>query len=158
MGVLASRSPHRPNPIGLSAVRLLEIKADAPGGAEIKVAGVDILDGTPILDIKPYIAYADSIADSNSGWAEEPIRRYEVVFSEQALKATEKRARSGHPQLKDLIVQMLELDPRPAFQKRKMPPASPAAEGTSYGFRLLDFDIQWKIQNGQLVVLDVVDL
>ncbi|CAK9253100.1 unnamed protein product, partial [Sphagnum jensenii] len=155
VGVLASRSPHRPNPIGLSAVRILEIHADAAGGPEIRVAGVDILDGTPVLDIKPYLPYADSIGDAKSGWAEEPIVRTPVEFSEQGQIALDNRSGDKYPQLRELIVQILELDPRPAFQKRKMPPSSPAAEGTSYGFRLLDFDVKWKIKEAKFVVLDV---
>lgn len=157
VGVLASRSPHRPNPIGLSAVKILEILPDAKGGPEIRVAGVDILDETPVLDIKPYLPYADSITDASSGWAEEPIARHEVVFTDQGLKALGDRAGDKYPELKKLIIQMLELDPRPAFQKRKMPPESSVAEGTSYGFRLLDFDVKWKIEKAKFVVLDIID-
>ena len=67
VGVLASRSPHRPNPIGLSAVKLERIDLDAAGGIEIHVTGVDVLDGTPVLDIKPYLPYADSIPEASSG-------------------------------------------------------------------------------------------
>ncbi len=158
VGVLASRSPHRPNPIGLSAVKLERIDFDAKGGPEIHVRGVDILDGTPILDIKPYLPYCDSIPDANAGWAEEPIERVAVVFSEQAEKAIELRSGEKHPNLKKLITEMLELDPRPSFQKRRMPPGSPQAEGTKYGFNLFEFDVKWQIEGAQFHVLDVVDL
>ena len=154
VGVLASRSPHRPNPIGLSAVKLQRIDLEAPGGIEIHVEGVDILDGTPVLDIKPYISYADSIPDAVAGWADEPIVRTPVVFSEASLASISRLNRSN---LKELITQMLELDPRPAFQKRRMPPSSPEAEGTSYGFRLFDFDVKWRILDEKFHVLDVVD-
>lgn len=157
VGVLASRSPHRPNPIGLSAVRLEKIDRNAPGGIEIHVSGVDLLDGTPVLDLKPYVPYADSIPEASAGWAEEPLRRIPVHFSPQALEAIQARTDETHPHLKELITGMLELDPRPAFQKKKMPPDSIEAEGTSYGFRLFDWDIKWQIQKGQFVVLDVVD-
>ncbi len=159
VGVLASRSPHRPNPIGLSAVRLERVDLDAPGGPEIHVRGVDILDGTPVLDIKPYIAYADSIPDARAGWADEPIIRTPVRFSVQGELATAERAQraGGYPNLRELVVQMLELDPRPAFQKRRSPPDSPAAQGTRYGFLLHGFDVKWEIRDGEFVVLDLVD-
>lgn len=160
VGVLASRSPHRPNPIGLSAVKLERIDLDAPGGPEIHVRGVDILDGTPVLDIKPYIAYADSIPDARAGWAEEPIARTPVRFSPQGEAATAERAAraGGYANLKELVIQMLELDPRPAFQKRRLPPDSPEAQGTRYGFLLHGFDVKWEIRDGEFVVLDLVDV
>jgi tRNA (adenine37-N6)-methyltransferase len=67
-GILATRAPHRPNPIGLSAVRLLGIE-----GTVLRIRGLDMLDGTPVLDIKPYLPYADTIADANSGWLEDAV-------------------------------------------------------------------------------------
>jgi tRNA-Thr(GGU) m(6)t(6)A37 methyltransferase TsaA len=155
VGVFASRSPHRPNPIGLSVVKLTRIDWEAKGGIEIHVTGVDILDGTPVLDIKPYIPYADSVPDANPGWAAEPIARTPVEFSEKALEAIARR--KERPELQTLILQMLELDPRPAFQKRRMPPDDPRTQGTRYGFRLLDYDVKWEIRDGRFVVLDVVD-
>lgn len=152
VGVLASRSPHRPNPIGLSAVRLDKVDWNATGGIELHVSGVDILDGTPILDIKPYIPYADSIPRANSGWAEQPIEKMPVEFSSQALESL---ATKKDPNLRELIIEMLELDPRPAFQKRQMPANSPEAEGSRYGFRLFDYDVRWQILPGRFLVLDV---
>jgi len=157
VGVLASRSPHRPNPIGLSVVKIEKVIADAKGGPEIHVSGVDLLDGTPILDIKPYIAYADSLPQARGGWADEPIPRTEVVFSAEAeqrlaeiLGADPQNRYKG---LRELIIEMLEIDPRPAFQKRRMPPGHPETEGTRYGFDLMDFDIKWEIRDGRFVVL-----
>lgn len=157
VGVLASRSPHRPNPIGLSAVRLLRVDAEATGGAELELEGVDILDGTPVLDIKPYLPYADAIAGASAGWAEEPIQRTEVEFSEEALRSIVERE-ERRPRLRELITEMLSLDPRPAFQKRRMPPSSPEAQGTRYGFALHEFDVKWEIHEGRFRVLDVIDL
>ena len=158
IGVLASRSPHRPNPIGLSVVKIVECRPDAEGGAEIEVSGVDILDGTPVLDIKPYLAYADSIPDALSGWALEAIARVPVSFSEAGEASLKARAQSyppGYEQLRKLIVEMVELDPRPAFQKTRLPPSHPGAEGTRYGFKLLDFDVQWEIRDGAFQVLEL---
>jgi tRNA-Thr(GGU) m(6)t(6)A37 methyltransferase TsaA len=159
VGVLASRSPHRPNPIGLSAVSLERIELDAPGGPEIHVRGVDLLDGTPVLDLKPYIPYADSIPEAKAHWAEEPIERTEVIFSDQAEERVAHKAQEhDNPRLRDLIIEMLGLDPRPAFQKRRMPPGSPEAEGTQYGFKLFEFDVKWEIRGGKFHVVDIVDL
>ena len=158
VGVLASRSPHRPNPIGLSVVKILKIDGEAAGGPEITVSGVDILDGTPVLDIKPYLPYADSVPDAKAGWAMEEISRTAVEFSPQSLQAIEARKGDRYPRLQELILQMLELDPRPAFQKRKMPAWSSEAQGTRYGFRLFEFDVKWEIRDGRFIVLDVVDL
>jgi tRNA-Thr(GGU) m(6)t(6)A37 methyltransferase TsaA len=157
VGSLASRSPHRPNPIGLSAVTLEKVDVDAPGGAEIHVAGLDLLDGTPILDLKPYIPYADSIPDAKAGWAEDPILRAEVEFTPVAIAAIDDRAR-GYAHLKQLIIQMLELDPRPAFQQRNLPLHLPEAQGCLFGIKLLGYDVKYEIRNQKFLVLDVVDV
>ena len=153
VGVLASRSPHRPNPIGLSVVKIEAVRADAPGGAEIDVSGVDLLDGTPLLDIKPYIPYADSVPEARGGWAEEAIARTEVQFEPKALEII-----SGRAELESLIVEMLELDPRPAFQKKKLPPEHPDAQGTRYGFFVLNYDVKWEIRDGAFWVLDLIEV
>jgi tRNA-Thr(GGU) m(6)t(6)A37 methyltransferase TsaA len=158
VGVLASRSPHRPNPIGISVVRLDKIDLDAPNGVEIHVSGVDILDGTPVLDIKPYLPYADSVPSANSGWAEESIARIPIKFTNDAIKKIDRAVVLGHPNLKALIIGMLELDPRPAFQKRRLPASCKEAIGTSYGFRLFDYDVKWKIEEDCFLVLDLTDL
>jgi len=157
VGVLASRSPHRPNPIGLSAVKLERIDFDAPGGVELHLSGVDCLDGTPILDIKPYIAYADSIPEASAGWADEAIQRTAVQFTDEALRAITRLGGLKYPHLKDLIVGMLELDPRPAFQQKKLPSHGPESQGTRHGFRLFDFDVKWMIHEGDFLVFDVVE-
>jgi tRNA-Thr(GGU) m(6)t(6)A37 methyltransferase TsaA len=158
IGVLASRSPHRPNPIGLSAVKLERVDLEADGGVELYLSGVDFLDGTPVLDIKPYIPYADSIPEASAGWAEEEIKRTPVEFSEAALSSIAILGGKKYPHLRELIVGMLELDPRPAFQKRKLPSDHSESEGTKYGFRLFEFDVKWMISAGRFRVLNVVEL
>lgn len=165
VGVLASRSPHRPNPIGLSAVKLDRIDFDGPQGVRIHVSGVDLLDGTPVLDIKPYIPFADSIPDAHAGWAAEPIEKFPVVFTEPALEAIEKhqsrlRAEKNDPSidLKRMVVEMLELDPRPASQKRKMPPENEDSKGLKFAFTIFDVDVKWMIREDGFSVLDLVDL
>ena len=156
VGVLSSRSPHRPNPIGLSAVKLVRIEYPKGKPVRLVVSGLDCLDGTPVLDLKPYLPYADRIEGANAGWADEEIKRVPVKFLAAALKSI-KEKQAGRPEnLRELITGILELDPRPAFQKRKLPVADPAAQGTRYGVLVLDWDVKWEIRDGQVVVLDVV--
>ncbi len=156
VGVLASRSPHRPNPIGLSAVRLDRIDYEAPGGIELHLSGVDCLDGTPVLDLKPYLAYTDSISQTRSGWATEQIGRIPVRFSDRALAQIADQGTDQHSNLEGLIRELLELDPRPAFQQRKLPMGSSVALGTTYGLRLFRFDVQWQIEEQGINVIELV--
>jgi tRNA-Thr(GGU) m(6)t(6)A37 methyltransferase TsaA len=158
VGVLASRSPHRPNPIGLSCVKLEKIDVTATGGIELHLSGVDCLDGTPVLDIKPYLPYCDSIPDASSGWAPVHQERITVHFSEKALQIMGSEKASAYPQLQTLIREILELDPRPAFQQKKLPTDAPHSEGTLYGFRLFCFDVQWGIKDHEFHVLDLIEL
>jgi len=157
VGVLASRSPHRPNPIGLSAVKLDRLELDHPDGPRIHVSGLDILDGTPILDIKPYLPYADVIESANSGWAEGPIPRTPVDYTDRALRDIEARVPQV-PNLKHMIQEILELDPRPASQRRKMPADAEASEGLAFGFTIADYDVKWEIREKRFLVTEVVDL
>ncbi|MDR3607016.1 MAG: tRNA (N6-threonylcarbamoyladenosine(37)-N6)-methyltransferase TrmO [Oligoflexia bacterium] len=158
VGVLSSRSPHRPNPIGLSAVGLEKIVLDAPQGPQLHVSGIDLLDGTPILDIKPYLPFADSLPQATAGWAHEEIRRVPVEFTPEALAlVSEIESRGGYPNLRQLITEMLSLDPRPAFQQRQLPHNSPLAQNTEHGFRLFEYDVHWKIHDEKFLVLRVVD-
>lgn len=155
VGVFASRSPHRPNPIGLSAVKLDRIDLDAPGGIEIHLSGVDLMDGTPVLDIKPYLPYADSFPEASGGWAGSEIPKYLVEFSEESLKKIESFS-ARHPQLRLLISQMLEWDPRPTSQRRAMPIESEKTQGMAFAFRILEFDVRWEIRNHGIFVTDLV--
>lgn len=159
VGVLASRSPHRPNPIGISAVAIEKIELDSAEGPEIHVSGVDLLDGTPVLDIKPYIPYADSIPDANAGWAAEPIKRHEVTFNTQAstdLSDIEKQSSlEDAKSLKSFILEMLELDPRPASQQRRYPVDHKDSQGLEFGFDLLGFDVTYQIINNGFSVIKI---
>lgn len=156
VGVLASRSPHRPNPIGLSAVKIEKIDLEAEGGPEIFVGSVDLIDGTPVLDIKPYIPYADAIPDANAGWASDPIPRYAVHFSEPAEKEIQECDPQGVKNLRALIVSILELDPRPAFQKRQVPLESEKSWGTRYGIDVLEHDVKYELQESGILVYQVL--
>ncbi len=113
-GVFATRSPFRPNPIGLSAVKLERVE-HTDSGPVLHLSGVDILDATPVLDIKPYIPWADAIFHANGGFAgTRPDPRLQVVFSLKAQRQCEKRA-DRIPDLATLITQILKNDPRPGY-------------------------------------------
>lgn len=157
VGVFASRSPHRPNPIGISAVRLDRIDYDAKGGIEIHVSGVDILDGTPVLDVKPYLPYADCIPAATSGWASDTIQRYRVTFSDASARSLAEAARA-EPRLPELITQMLALDPRPTSQRLAAPLDAVATEGRRFAFRVLGHDVRWEVKAGAIHVLEVLPL
>ena len=155
VGIFASRSPHRPNPIGLSALKLEHIDHRAPGGIEIHFSGVDIMDGTPVLDIKPYLPYADAIPEASAGWAEGEIPRFRVEFSSESLLSISRHSSVKHPRFRQLITQMLEWDPRPTSQRRAMPIGAPESQGMRFGFRILELDVQWEIRDREVYVLDV---
>jgi tRNA-Thr(GGU) m(6)t(6)A37 methyltransferase TsaA len=151
VGVLASRSPHRPNPIGMSVMELLRADLDHPEGPRLEVRGVDLLDGSPVLDVKPYLPYADAVRGARSGWAREPVARVPVRFARSA-SAQVRALEPTRPELRALIRGLLRLDPRPAFQQRKLPITAPAAQGTRWGFAVLDLEVQWEIAGGAILV------
>ena len=140
MGVFATRSPFRPNPIGLSSVRLEEIEVTKDEGTVLIVSGADLLDGTPIYDIKPYVAYSDCHADAVSGFAD-PVREYHlnVVFCKELLSKIDISKQKA-------LIQILEQDPRPSYQN------DPERE---YGFRFSDYEIFFKVDGDTLTVTAV---
>lgn len=135
MGVFATRSPFRPNPIGLSCVKLLRIE-----GNELVVAGADLMDGTPILDIKPYLPFADCRPEASGGFAE-PLREYalEVCFPEELLAKVP-------PQYQAPLKEILAQDPRPAYQQDPH---------RIYGFPFADLEIRFTVREGVLTVVAV---
>ena len=110
MGVFASRSPFRPNPIGLSSVKIVSIDLNTSKGPVIEVSGADLLDGTPIYDIKPYLAYTDSHPEASSGFAlTSDAPRLEVVIEEELLNKIPEELRQS-------AIDILAEDPRPGYQ------------------------------------------
>jgi tRNA (adenine37-N6)-methyltransferase len=154
VGVFASRSPYRPNPIGISVVKLEWIDFKSVEGIELHLSGVDLLDGTPVLDVKPYLPYADRVDDATPGWADEVLQRYPVEFSEQSLE-TLANGSELHPRLELLIRQMLEWDPRPTSQRRAFPVLAPETEGREFAFRILGLDVHWQIRGAVFYVLRI---
>lgn len=139
VGVFASRSPFRPNPIGLSCVKLISVENSAEGKI-LRVSGADLLDGTPILDIKPYLPFADCIEGATSGYAgEHKEYRLEVCFPEDLLALIPKQKRSG-------LTDCLADDPRPSYQE----------DDRLYGMRFADFEIKFTVKDGVLTVQDVL--
>lgn len=148
-GVFATRSPFRPNPIGMSAVKLVSI-AHTPKGPELHLLGVDILDGTPVLDIKPYVPWADAIAGARGGFADQPPETgLAVVFSPEARRQC--RIMADHvPHLAATITQVLENDPRPGYIT-----GSSDASGRVYGIRLFDVEVKWQVTDKTALVLSI---
>ena len=151
LGVFASRATHRPNPIGLSLVKLEKV-ASCAGHTVLEVSGLDIVDGTPVLDIKPYLPYAESIPDATAGYANEaPAFDCEVILTEQA--GTQAKAlESCYPQFISLLRKVLSLDPRPAFHQHRDDVQPPRI----YGLSLYDQNIRWQMSADKVItVLDI---
>lgn len=151
VGVFASRSPDRPNPIGMSAVKLERIEWDSRDSILIHVSGVDVLDQTPVIDLKPYLPYADSHPDALPGWVQGEIPRYEVEIHKSARPTWDQL----HPADQQLICEMASLDPRPTSQKRGYPPESLETEAQTFAFRVLNFDVSWKFSASKVIVLSL---
>ena len=147
IGVFASRSGFRPNPIGLSAVRLQKITYEA-GTLHLHLGGGDFLDGTPVLDIKPYVPYADSIPGAVGGFAASPpAARLDVAFS-AAAEAVCRGLSSRIPQLKAVITGMLQCDPRPAYYHEK-----PVKK--RFGTRIYHLVIKWECGDHGVIVVAI---
>lgn len=129
IGVFASRSPHRPSPIGLTLVQILEVREDS-----LRVGGIDLIEGTPILDLKPYLAEADRVDGAKSGWTEGlETQSFAVDFSPEV---TERMAKLNLPipqnQFINLIEESLRLDPRPTTQRN---------QDKTFFFQVYDWDV-----------------
>ena len=149
VGVFASRSPYRPNGLGMSRVQLLEI-THTNNKIRLKISCPDMVDGTPIYDIKPYIHYSDSNEQAICGFAQEtPESSLNVVFTECALKDLEKLNVRIYPKLKETITELLSQNPCPAYKKD--------AENKTYGLKLYDLNIVWK-QANKLATVQTIEI
>ncbi len=136
LGVFATRSGFRPNPVGISAVRLEGVRFRGDS-AELGLAGVDLLDGTPVLDIKPYLPYADALPAARGGFAGQAPPRTAVSFAPAARVDLARLDPDTPERLAGLIVQVLANDPRPAYYAGKK-------DGRIHGLRLYDLDVRWQ--------------
>ena len=141
MGVFATRSPFRPNPLGLSCVEIDSIELDTVDGPVIHVKGSDLMDGTPIYDIKPYIKYADARPHATCGYVDN--------LNERALKVVlpqEIAANVADKTVLESLVQILSLDPRPSYHD------DPERE---YGMSFAGMNVRFKVSSGVLSVTDI---
>lgn len=140
MGIFATRSPNRPNPIGLSCVRIESIEKTERYGHVIHVRGIDMLDGTPIYDIKPYLPHTESIPDAMGGFAlpaaEHSLR---VEYDRSMLEIVSEEKRGS-------LISALEGDPRPSYQN------DPDRE---YGFPFAGFEVKFKVDGDELTVTEI---
>ncbi len=165
VGVFASRSPFRPNPIGMSCVKLEQVEYTAKGPV-LHLTGVDILDGTPILDIKPYLPYSDCLAEAEDGFAPAPdTEKCRVSFSDQALAQIREKEKKISD-LTTIITQVLGNDPRPAYcgshrlgdnsgSAQDITKVNGPEQGRVYGIRLFDFDLKWLARGNDIQVLSL---
>ncbi|QHM69903.1 tRNA (N6-threonylcarbamoyladenosine(37)-N6)-methyltransferase TrmO [Mixta intestinalis] len=148
MGVFATRSTFRPNPIGMSLVELKGIHCPQ-GQVILELGSLDLVDGTPIVDIKPYLPFAEALPQARAGFAQHaPEAEMPVRFSPQAQQQLT-RHQSRYPQLTRFITQVLAQDPRPAYRKGEEPERE-------YAAWLLDFNVRWRVtaEGTEVLALD----
>lgn len=147
LGVFATRAPVRPNPIGLSVVTLVDIQ-HSKKGLFLNISGHDLLDGTPVLDIKPYVPYADCIPSAVNPIAPDAPPQMAVTYTDTAKKQCLAQANNLH----QLIQQILQYDPRPQYQTPE--------PSRIYGMHLLDLNVRWRYlwvnEKWQLEVVEIV--
>ena len=143
MGVFATRSPFRPNPVGLSSVRLIGVEKTTEYGCVLRVAGADMLDGTPIYDIKPYLPYVDSHPDASNGFAlDEKDGTLDVGFPDDLLKMIPSSKQKA-------LIAVLSQDPRPGYQNEPE---------RVYGIEFAGFDVRFKVKNSALTVTEIIKI
>ena len=144
MGVFATRSPFRPNPLGLTCVKLEGIELSGPQGPLLRVAGADLMDGTPIFDIKPYVPYADCHPEATGGFTD-GIRyeRLDVDFPEALLGDIP-------PDKRQALIEVLAQDPRPGYRHGEA--------SRRYGVAFAGYDVRFTVEGNALTVVEVVKL
>ncbi len=149
-GVFATRSPFRPNPIGLSSVEIVNVELDTPDGPVILVRGADMKNGTRIIDIKPYLPFTDCHPDANGGFTNETINQkpLDVMIDENLRQAFVTHFIDNHTGERKLhaLIEVLKHDPRPHYQ---------TDENRVYGMMFADIDIHFKVKENVLVVTNI---
>lgn len=141
LGVFATRAPFRPNALGLSAVRLEAVEPDTPRGPVLHVSGADLLDGTPIYDVKPYIPYADAVPEASGGFTDRVDRLLLAVDCPPDL------LERVPPEKREALLAVLAQDPRPSYQDDP---------GRVYGFGFAGLEVRFRVEEGTLIVVDVL--
>ena len=148
VGVFASRSPSRPNPLGMSAVELLAVE-QTDDGLRLRLKGVDMMDGTPVLDIKPYLPYSDALPLAKAGFAPRaPESTQTVRFSAPAEAFLDGLGDAKADDLHRLITQVLEQDPRPAYLADDPRPRP-------FGMHLCEFNVCWTVNGNDCLVTSI---
>jgi len=149
IGVFASRSPFRPNALGLSVVELLSIEQQQ-SGIVLQLGGCDLLDKTPVLDIKPYLPYVDAHPNATGGFANDlPSASMHVRFTEQAKQQCQQAEARLNQKITAVISEILGLDPRPSYQQDNI-------SERIYAMKLYDFDLRWQYrENDTILVLEL---
>lgn len=142
IGVFASRSPFRPNNLGLSCVRLKEVR-EKGGKCSLIIGGADMLNGSPVYDIKPYITYTDCVPDAESGFAEKNKNHaLKVEFNNRQAERMPEKTRNA-------LIKILADDPRPAYQKD---------ENRIYGFEFAGYEIKFRVIGGVLKITEITEI
>ncbi|MFT4655541.1 MAG: hypothetical protein ACI82S_003205, partial [Patiriisocius sp.] len=143
IGVFASRSSFRPNGIGMSVVKNLGVKNN-----KLMVEGVDLLSNTPILDIKPYLPYADIVQHASAGYAQDkPLPTLDLIYSQQAADQLA-LYQSQYPDFADLLQSILAQDPRPSYKQTK-------PDAKVYFVQLYDIEVRWLVNHNAVEVIDI---
>lgn len=150
VGVFASRSTFRPNPIGLSVVELNNIEMKS-SRVVLHLSGCDLVNGTPVLDIKPYLPYVDAIPEAKAGYAKEkPAKKMTVLMSDEIIQACDQASNRLGEDIAILVRQLLELDPRPSYHENN------SNDQRIYSMKLHDFDLRWQYcENDTITVLSI---
>lgn len=152
LGVFATRSTFRPNPLGLSVVKLEQIQLRGAQSV-LTLSGIDLLDGTPVLDIKPYIPYADALPEAKSGFVSGAPQEQSVIFSARALQDCAQKSLQWQCDINLLIRQVLAQDPRPAYRAQPL-----AVDARRYAMKLYDFDVHWQYTEQGIEVLHLSNI
>lgn len=146
VGVFASRAPFRPNQLGLSVVELISVETSP--NVKLAVRGADIVDGTPIVDIKPYIPYVDAVPNAKGGFADNTPNVLNVQLLDNAKHQLEQTSKAPQA-LETAIIEVLQQDPRPAYHKEKR-------TDRRYGTALFDYNIRWYVEENTVFVEEII--
>ncbi len=150
-GVFSTRSSFRPNPIGMSVVELKQVIRNGQS-IQLECAVGDLVDGTPIVDIKPYIPYSDALEEAQGGFAQQrPDNELSVEFTPSAMEKLDE-LKSELPYFNAFITEVLSQDPRPAYKKLK------PQDGKRYAVTLYRYDVHWQVKKTTVTVTDIIEL
>lgn len=156
MGLFATRSPHRPNPIGLSLVKIEKVEKN-----RVLVSGIDLVDGTPVLDVKPYLPEVECVPEATNGWAGE-VQKKEITVkfdcvAEELLESLSLRQKFDFDQTRKLIVETIQLDPRPVVYRGFEEEESPYRD--THAVRLNEIDVHFRFKSeDEAEVFEIKDL